>query len=437
MTDPISAAAGWLRQTYGGRVVVAGTRPIAEGRHSWLVACRFADEVIRGHAAPQPLLASTVLVPKDGGDPFPAANSAPLDELLNVGPGAQGGQPWRSRVNARGCLLAADALLHGAPASALRWEPEHEQPDWWSRLLAAHFPDAVTTRHLTWASASETIAATGPGGGAIVWLRRRYRDAEITGHLLYADSTARGVMVLDPQRGLPAAVQDSEVLELVVAAFRHASVEPVPAPWQAPAADLAAAVRKATAWLEATYDGEAVLVAPSEVDRTSRGWLFACTTREFAATGDWHHQMLDAALVVPQDGEAPFGLPNDDPWTYFQRWDGGAPDLPAPPDTGAAAWFAPTMAGLGPVRAERLLASWPEVLAELATLPEGTAGLVWARRQDRHGRETVGNLFLAVNEGGEPRIADAREPQAPPRMENSPLGLVVVTYAHGVVPTGR
>jgi hypothetical protein len=95
------------------------------------------------------------------------------------------------------------------------------------------------------------------------------------------------------------------------------------------------------------------------------------------------------------------------------------------------------VAGLGPVRAERLLASWPEVLAELATLPEGTAGLVWARRQDQHGRETVGNLFLAVNEGGAPRIADAREPQAPPRMENSPLGLVVVTYAHGVVPTGR
>ncbi|QUH02150.1 hypothetical protein HUO13_16330 [Saccharopolyspora erythraea] len=429
MIDPIRSAATWLEQVYGGSVGVTDPAPVAEGRHSWLVRCGHRD------AAAQPMLAGTVAVPKDGRAPFPVANAAPIDEALNLAPPPApvfpGREPWRWRVNARNCVVAVDAVLRGAQASALPWKPADERPDWWSRLLAEHFPDATTTAHRTWATALDVIAAGGPNTCAVVWLRRRFRGTEVTGHLLYAKYADGAVLVLDPQRGMPAELRDEEVHELTVATFRRepATAEPIPVPWRSAAPDLDSAVAKATAWLEATYGGEVVLVAPAAEDELRRGWLFACTTETFVRTGDWRDQLLDSALVVPKDAEEdPFGLPNEDPWEYLRHWDAHAQNLPEPPDPGAAAWFEPTMRDLGPVLGTSHHTAWPEVISQVQTLPPDTGAVVWLRRKDRRGRETVGNLLVATNDGGKARIADPRNPTAVPRLEDSPFGLLLVTY---------
>ncbi|MER5387745.1 YrhB domain-containing protein [Saccharopolyspora sp. NPDC002686] len=430
MIDPISTAATWLEHVYGGRVGVVGTAPIAEGEHSWLVGCGSRE------AAAEPMLACTIAVPKDGREPFPVSNSAPIDELLNLAPAQRpvvpGQEPWRWRVNARNCVVAIDAVLQGAGASALPWRPADERPAWWTRLLAEHFPDATTTTHQDWAAALNAIAAAGPGSCAVVWLRRRFRDAEVTGHLLYAKHVDGAVLVLDPQHGMPAELKDSEVHELTVAVFHRepASAEPISAPWQVAATDVGSAVAKATAWLNATYGGEVTLVSPAAEDELRRGWLFACTTETFKRTGDWRDQLLDSALVVPKRAEEePFGLPNGDPWTFLERWDANEQNLPSPPNPGAAAWYRPTMQELGRVLGTSHHVDWAGVISEVATLPPGAAAVVWVRRKDRRGRETVGMLLPTANEGGRVRIADPQNPTAVPKLENSPFSLLLITYA--------
>ena len=426
MIDPIRTAADWLALVYGGRVVVTDPEPLAEGQRSWLVRCGHRDP------AAQPMLAGTLAVPKDGRAPFPVATGAPVDEALNLAapawPEEPGQEQWRWRVNARNCVVAADAVLRGGQATALPWRPEDERPDWWSRLLAAHFPDATTSAHRTWAAALDAIGAAGPGARAVVWLRRRFRGVEISGHLLYAAPVEGSLVVLDPQRGVPADLRDEEVHELVVATFHRASTEPGAAPWAVPAPDLDAAVAKAAAWLQAAYGGEVSLVDPDAADELHRGWLFACTTEAFRRSGDWRDQLLDAALVVPKDAAEPFGLPNEDPWTYLQRWDAHASGLPAPPAPGDPAWFEPTMRELGQVLGASHHADWPGLLAEVAELPAETAAVVWQRRVDGRGRETVGHLFLADGDGSRARVVDPREPAAPPRLDEDPHGLVLIRY---------
>lgn len=186
---------------------------------------------------------------------------------------------------------------------------------------------------------------------------------------------------------------------------------------------------KAAAWLEATYDDEVTFVAPAAEDELRRGWLFACTTETFKRTGDWRDQLLDSALVVPKTpDEDPFGLPNADLWQFLQSWDAYEGNLPAPPNAGPAAWFEPTMRELGPVLDTSHHGGWPEVVSEIATLSPETAAVVWLRRKDRRGRETVGNLLLAINEGGRARIEDAVNLAAPPKLEDSPFGLLLITY---------
>lgn len=307
MIDPIRSAAAWLDQVYGGRVAVLDAAPIAEGRDSWLVRCGHVDP------AAQPMLAGTVVVPKDGRAPFPAANAAPIDEALNLEPAAPvppGEERWRWRVNARNCVVTAEAVLRGASASALPWRPEDERADWWGQLLAVHFPGATSTTYRSWSDALSAVAAAGPEARAVIWLRRRFRGVEVAGHLLLATPWDDGLLVLDPQRGVPADLRDDEVHELAVATFHPTSTEPVEVPWRTAAVDLGSAVAKAEAWLNATYDGEVVLVDPAPADEVRRGWLFACTTVQYQRTGDWRHQLLDAALVVPKDAaEDPFGLP--------------------------------------------------------------------------------------------------------------------------------
>lgn len=422
MTEPGHRAMSWLGHTYGGLVTLADPRPFAEGEQNWLFGCRWAER-ISGPVVP--MLASTIAVPKSGADPFPVSNADPLDETST--------ETWRWRVNARNCLVAMDAAVDQRPSAALPWRPSDETPDWWGRMLARHFPGAEVAVCASWDEVCAAIVAGGPGTRGVVWLQRRFNGFELTGHLLYAHYVDGAAIVLDAQRGELAVLDDDEVGQLILAWFHRPDNAPGPvviAPWQRAAADLPSAIDKANHWLTSAYQHDAVLVDPGQADETARGWLFACTTTRFQQTGDWRDQMLDAALVVPKAaGEAPFGLPNPDPWTWFASWDNGDEQLPAPPDAGTAAWFEPTMRELGPVLSSGLHQDWRNALREIAEFPAGSRSLIWVRRQDGRGRETVGNLILTTTEPDAVRVLDSMTGDGAPVLDEDPLGLHVFRYA--------
>ncbi|MEU6264559.1 YrhB domain-containing protein [Saccharopolyspora shandongensis] len=427
MSDDLSRrAADWLDRTYGGLVTLTDDQPLLDGDRTQLFGCDY----VGGSA--EPLLAATIAVPKDGGEPFPVSNADPLDEELNAAAGLADQQPWRWRVNARGCLVATDAAVDRSPASALPWEPLDEAPGWWDRMLTAHFPTAEVSTCSTWADVTSMLFEGGPGTRSAVWLRRQHAGVEITGHLLYAFNDDGQAVFLDGQRGSLARLNDDEIGQLVVARF-HRPIgregEMLRAPWENAAPDLQAALDKATSWLDHTYQEPVVVVSPDEADETERGWLFACTTRRFQESGDWRDQMLDAALVVPKEaGEAPFGLPNNDPWSYLMGWNARQEGLSAPPAPAAAAWFEPTMRELGPALSDTIHQSWGEVLTEIASAPTGAKALVWIRRRDFRGRESVGNLLVAVNEGGEVRLIDSLAENGHPSFDQETLALHVIRY---------
>ncbi|GAA3386781.1 hypothetical protein GCM10017752_00110 [Streptomyces roseoviridis] len=64
---PTRQATAWLRAVYGGLVELAVPHPVHETDTAWLLSC---------HALPQPgyprspMLAASLVVPKDGGSPF-------------------------------------------------------------------------------------------------------------------------------------------------------------------------------------------------------------------------------------------------------------------------------------------------------------------------------------------------------------------------------
>lgn len=104
MNEPADRATAWLDRTYRGRVVLADREPFAEGEHSWLLSCRWAER------APGSMLAATIAVPRYDLDPFPVANADPFNEELNfTGLEVPEAQPWRWRLNARNCVVAVDA----------------------------------------------------------------------------------------------------------------------------------------------------------------------------------------------------------------------------------------------------------------------------------------------------------------------------------------
>jgi hypothetical protein len=410
--EPWRPAVDWLDRTYGGLVTVASDQPVLETERTWLVGAAYADQ-------PGTLLAATVAVPKDGSEPFPAANGDPLAHDLADG--------YRWRANARGCLVATDAAVGSRPASALPWHPSDESPGWWDRLLAGHFPGAEVAGCANWDEVASAIVAGGQGTRGAVWLRRNVAGAEVTGHLLYASHVDGQAVVIDGQRGLPALLDDDEVGSLVLARFHREDPDDAVMPSLASAPDLAAAVDKATSWLDGVYGGAVALVDPAAADETERGWLFACTTKRYLVTGDWRDQLLDAALVVPKTaGTEPFGLPNNDPWTWLRAWDAGETGLQEPPEPGDAVWFEPAARQLGTVRGTSTHQQWGDALLELAGLPNGAKALVWLRRRDARLRETVGNLLVALKDGGEVLLVDSRTPE--PAIEPDPLAVHVIRF---------
>jgi hypothetical protein len=428
MTDEsASRAAEWLHRAYGDMVVLTEPDPIMTGERNRLYACGYAD-----HRAPGAMLASTIAVPRSGGEPFPVSNADPLDEVTNTWlPAGREPQGWRWRVNARNCVVSTDAALDNRPSSALPWQPPDELPGWWDRLLADHFPDADVATCADWADVTSAIETGGPGTRGVVWLRRRSGGVEITGHLINVLHDTHGVVFLDGQTGSVARLDEAEADMLVLARFHRPDPPhpPITVPWELSAADLAAAVEKGTSWLDSVYAGRAVLVAPGPADEHERGWLFACETRRFLRTGAWQDQMLDASLVVPKAaGSVPFGLPNHDPWTWFARWDAGELGLAEPPEPGAAEWFAPTISQLGAVIGTTDHPDWASVIGELSGFPENAGALIWVHRQDDQGREAVGNLVVAANEPTGLRLVDGMGDGGKPELDTNPTSLRVIRF---------
>ncbi|WP_433265524.1 YrhB domain-containing protein [Actinosynnema sp. CS-041913] len=418
MTPPRTTAEQWLDRVYGG--AVEPTRyALLETARVAVFGCRFRDET-------RPMLAGALAVPVNGDAPFPLPNDRPFADL-GVGeddPGdwrAPAERDWRWRLNARNCVVTVDAVVDRSPASALPWQPDDERPGWWDRLRGNHFPDAETSDCADWDEVLAAVRAGGPDTRGVVWVRRQLAGVEITGHLLYAHHTGTDVAVLDGLRGGPADLETATVGRLVLARFHRTRPDADP--------DLGSAVRRAEAWLADAYGDQVALVDPSPADELDRGWLFACATRAYLASGDFRDQLLDAALVVPKNPHhEPFGLPNADPWRWLERWDAGDPGLPPTPHPGPAAWFTPTLSRLGEVTGTSTHTRWSEVFDEFTTRPTGSTALVWIRRLDRRGRETVGLVINAQRVEGGLQLADGTRPTPLQLTDEGVLNLHVIHY---------
>ncbi|MFF7648962.1 YrhB domain-containing protein [Streptomyces sp. NPDC007983] len=412
--DPLRQAQTWLDSTYRGLVEPAAPEPVTEDFGTWHFACRAK----RQPGYPEtPMLAATVVVPKDGSVPFhPAANDpwGDVEDFIRSR-SPRTAEVQARKLNSRGCAVTVGSAVAGAPSSPLPWSPSHEAPGWWDILLRRYFPEAEVLECAGW---DEVIAAArepGPGTQGVVWLRREIKGLEATGHLLYVHNNNGNVVLLDGMSSGLGRMETEGVRALTFARCRPAGSPeaPLAPPWQRPADGFAAAVAKAEAWLERTYQEPVVLVAPGPDDERERGWLFACNTTAFLDHHDVNHAMLDAALVVPKSAAEPFGLPNSTPWAWFDAWNraegDGALQAPPPPRPGPAAWLPSTLQALGRPLSASEHVGWDSLLAELSALPVGARALIWVRRTDGKGRETVGLVLTALRTGEGSAVIDGSE----------------------------
>ena len=397
VAEAVASARRWVRDGYGGLVDLIATDPAIETDLAWVFGCRTVPQP--GYPD-TPMLNAGVVVPKNGSRPFHLANDNPWQDLADLADDPRPRLPqdrvWRT--NARGCVVAADAAVDGYPASALPWQPADEAPGWWERLVEQYFPDDEVTDRRSWEEVIQAVAEGGADTRGVVWVRRAANGIEVTGTLLYVHNNQGDVVVLDPQTGDLAELETTHLAGLLLARFQRARPDAAwPPPWTLPTSSFDEAAGKARDWLAQLYGDDVVLVHPSAEDELRRGWLFACTTARFQESHDWRDQMLNAGLVVPKDEAEPFFLPNSDPWPWLEKWDSGVDQEEEPPDPEPPYWFADTFPQLGPVLSSSNHSEWPAAVAELAALPDGGRALVWVRRRDRRGRETVGMLLNAAN----------------------------------------
>ncbi|WP_406121421.1 YrhB domain-containing protein [Streptomyces sp. NBC_00989] len=431
MHSPDQRAAAWLSSTYRGLVEPATPRPVHETAVAWIYSCRTLNQ--QGYP-PTPMLSASVVVPKDGSTPFHPSVSAPLADMEPAGERETADRVAQQarRINARGCVVAVHSAMNSAPSVPLPWNPSDEAPGWWARLTRRYFPGFEQVPATDWDSVISAVAALGPDTRGVVWVRRELGGAEATGNLIYAHNHKGQVVLLDGQAGGLAKLDTSLLRELIL--IRELpDASPVPKyPWEAEAQDFPSALRKARLWLEQAYHGQVELVGPEPGDEIRRGWVFACNTKGHLRDGRWQDGMVDAALVVPKEASAPFGLPNSDPWAWLRRWDaGGTPgsaDFPLPPSPGRAAWFEPTLSGLGPVLSATEHADWAAVMDELSGFPVDARAVVWVRRVDTRGRESVGRLLNAVHSDRGVMLIDGASDAAVALEEPGIRSLHVIRY---------
>ncbi|MEU5162030.1 YrhB domain-containing protein [Streptomyces sp. NPDC020875] len=107
---PVEAAHHWLQQTYRGPVELAVPQPVAQDGATWLFGCRTV--VFPGRAA-GPMLAASLVVPKDGGVPFHPAADDPFGDAAaypRTPPELRAPQARARRLNARGWLFAVETV---------------------------------------------------------------------------------------------------------------------------------------------------------------------------------------------------------------------------------------------------------------------------------------------------------------------------------------
>ena len=431
MHSPDQRAAAWLGSTYRGLVEPATPHPVHETAGAWVYSCRTLNQ--QGYPS-TPMLSASVVVPKDGSSPFHPSVSAPLADMEPAGEreAADRVAQQARRINARGCVVAVHSAINSAPSVPLPWNPSDEAPGWWARLTRRYFPAFEHVPATDWNSVISAVADPGPDTRGVVWVRRELGGAEATGNLIYAHNHKGQVVLLDGQAGGLAKLDTSLLRELILIRELPEASLARKYPWQAEAQDFPAALRKARLWLEQAYQGQVELVGPEPGDEIRRGWVFACNTKGHLRDGRWQDGMVDAALVVPREADAPFGLPNSDPWTWLRRWDaGGTPGsagFPVPPAPGHAAWFEPTLSGLGPVLSATEHAGWAAASEELSGFPVGARAVVWVRRVDTRGRESVGRLLNAVHTDRGVMLVDGSSDAAVALEEPGIRSLHVIRY---------
>lgn len=413
MTDPRQQALAWLHRTYGGLVELSHPEPLAESAATRLFGCRPAPQP--GYPT-TPMLAASVAVPKDGSVPFHPAAHDPAGDIAEFdrAPTPRTAEAQARRLNSRGCVVAVDSALAGAKSVTLPWSPAHEAPGWWQLLRRRYFPGAQKVRCESWEEVIRATREPGPGTRGVVWVRREVGGMETSGHLIHVHADGDGqVVLLDGMTGGLAQLEpDVRALTLArVAGGRP----PGSAAWEGRADGFAAAVVKAETWLRHTYREPVVLVDPAPGDESARGrgWLFACNTEAYVEGGDWRQAMVDAAVVVPKAASPPFLLSNAYPWRWFEAWDDGRepsdavlPELSPPPEPDTAAWLPSTLRQLGPVLSVSEHRHWAQVFDGLRAMPAGARALVWVRRRDSRGRESVGYVLTGLSTQEGPAVLD-------------------------------
>ncbi|MFJ3170919.1 toxin glutamine deamidase domain-containing protein [Streptomyces roseus] len=222
--EPWQTALQWLLTTYHGLVELVTITPVAEDSGTWLFACRSTAQP--GYPR-TPMLAASLVVPKDLGTPFhPAADdpwrdaAAYTQDPVERDPGVQA-----RRLNSRGCVVTVAAAIAGAPSSPLPWQPAREAPGWWHLLLRRYFPAAEQLRCASWDDVIRRAQETGPDTQGVVWVRRALGGTEVSGHLLYAHNNGGSVVFLDGMTGGLARLDPAGLLELVFARVRPGGPE--------------------------------------------------------------------------------------------------------------------------------------------------------------------------------------------------------------------
>ncbi|MFJ9741027.1 toxin glutamine deamidase domain-containing protein [Streptomyces sp. NPDC101166] len=226
LPDPTQRATDWLRLVYGGLVEPATAHPVHETATAWLLPCRTVPQP--GYPR-TPMLAASIVVPKDGTAPF---HPAPADPLADMAPPASSteaaarvqGQP--RRINARGCTVAVHSLISGAPSTPLPWRPSDEAPGWVARLMRRYFAGFTHTPADTWDDVVKAMSEFGPDTRGVIWLRREIGGHEATGNLLYAHNNMGRVVFLDGLTSSLARLDTSHIRELTL--LRSAPVAPSP-----------------------------------------------------------------------------------------------------------------------------------------------------------------------------------------------------------------
>ncbi|UUN29518.1 toxin glutamine deamidase domain-containing protein [Streptomyces sp. FIT100] len=221
--EPWQRALRRLLDLYGGRVELAATHPVAEDAGTWLFACRPAETAGR---LPTPMLTASVVVPKDGGQPYhPAANDPWGDaSAYTRSPSARDSVTQSRRLNARGCVVSVASGIAGSPSTPVPWQPDHETSDWWEQLLGRYFPGAQVLRCATWDQVVVHAREPGPDTQGVVWVRRTVGGVEASGHLLYVHNNKGDVVFLDGMTGGLARLDTVALFELVFARMLPGSV---------------------------------------------------------------------------------------------------------------------------------------------------------------------------------------------------------------------